>query len=1486
MRPMSRCVPALFLLALLAGPVLPASAGERTLLRHAGVEVRVAEGDWCAAQVTLRIHGRRSTFTDQALLDKLYGGIRSVLGMECAEARRLQLLGLVGGREVYAAQAAASDGWQLKPLDDSGAKPGMARLFGWVALGAASLALLAALWWWRRTRPARLAAGPLAQREPPVASPTPSPRPVALPAAAASQASPAAAPAPAPASGRQAVLQEQREKYQHSLNQVSDQLTELQIQHSQQQGLPAQLNQALQRLAEQTLQCLRKLFASRQTSWSRAFLGGLYLAPVWSGLRRSPPVIWLGLLAACLWWGWRERYGLVLAPRLESYAPLLLFYLLAMPLSVLLARRGQSAFFKHGLRQQANALQDWQLCWVYAGQRPGKYQALRIRQQAGKVALDELAVADGLLAGGAEHGALLLRIGEMLWLRQQTAGNWSLIQRQADNTWLEQFSPLLLEALKEVLPTVRELGSQWQAFAERQWRMRQLQAEIPRQEGLLQRVERIAALWQPVAIADAAFAALIRRIDLFNLGDNATPAGILLQGEAGNGKEFIARRIAQSVFAEFHMVEAGSLASAKDVRNFWNARVEANQSCVIYLAYAEQLFGQDERQAMLVQAWLDEWERHPAARSRIWVVMGVTRKELLHKRLLAAFGSAVVEIVAPDAAGRRLLLEQACRDNQLQGNLPPEVVDLSAGASVRELLNIVKEARLHALPGQPTLTHWRAAIQQVRGSDAQLRNERSTWQRLVLPAEVKARLRTAEKIVREAERYKANQFEVPNILLYGPPGTGKTEIARTLANESGVRFIVASTNDLKGRYVGETGPKVAELFARARSQAPCILFIDEIDAITARRDGEGGDSFVKDAVNAMLTEMDGVHQQRGDVVVLAATNHMENIDSAILSRFTEKIEIPLPDEAGRAQILAGLLADCRLAEDLHAESLARELSPLLKGKSGRDLLQLVRKAKNRSLREADDPEQARLSAEHLRGELAPQAAPVLDEAQLQQSWAQIVLKETTRDTLMTKIRLFSNGDKAAPRGLLLYGPPGTGKTEIARRIADSAGCRFLALSAPDLKGSHLGQTAQKVRELWQRARAAGRCVIFIDECEGVFARRGSLNSDSFSDELVQSFLAEWDGLQAAGQIWVVGATNRVDLLDEAILSRFGQGVEIGLPDAAQRQQILALELSKLGREASVPAFAGEATQGCAGRDLANLVRELCSLAAERQQAPDEALWSEVLQRQGKAQSDKVDSQAGWDSLILAEDTLERLQTLCGSLRNAELLRSQGVPLPRAALLYGPPGTGKTQVARTLANESGVAFISRSVADLKAGYVGQSAIKVREAFEQARSKAPCILFIDEIEALVPPRGSQAADAFTDDIVNQLLQELDGVKQQEAVVFVLAATNLPERIDAAILSRFMDKIELPLPTPAQRSQLLRLFLGRLRTAFDADEVAARLASQTDGLGGRDLRSLVERAVQRAAGRALRQGTAERVELQLDDLLAELPALSPASDPLMER
>ena len=167
-------------------------------------------------------------------------------------------------------------------------------------------------------------------------------------------------------------------------------------------------------------------------------------------------------------------------------------------------------------------------------------------------------------------------------------------------------------------------------------------------------------------------------------------------------------------------------------------------------------------------------------------------------------------------------------------------------------------------------------------------------------------------------------------------------------------------------------------------------------------------------------------------------------------------------------------------------------------------------------------------------------------------WEKIVLKPEVKSELMDKIRMFNRADKAAPKGLLLFGPPGTGKTEIARRIADSASCFFLSLKGPDLKAGYVGQSGERVQKIWEHARSTGRCVIFIDECEGVFARRGGTNSDTASEELVQAFLAEWDGVGTEDQrVWVIGATNRKDVLDEAIVSRFNDEVEIGLPGEAE-----------------------------------------------------------------------------------------------------------------------------------------------------------------------------------------------------------------------------------------------------------------------------------------------------------------------------------------------
>ena len=621
----------------------------------------------------------------------------------------------------------------------------------------------------------------------------------------------------------------------------------------------------------------------------------------------------------------------------------------------------------------------------------------------------------------------------------------------------------------------------------------------------------------------------------------------------------------------------------------------------------------------------------------------------------------------------------------------------------------------------------------------------------------------------------------------------------------------------------------------------------------------------------MLAQMEGAAKSDRPVILLAATNLPERMEKAILDRFTTQIEIPLPDEPARAEILKRLLAERPCDPALDVEETCAFLAKRLNRKSGRDLVMIVNRAMERAATESDSPETIALTRDLLLKEALPQAREV-SEAALAEIWSKIVLKPSVKQDLLDKIRMFNRADKAAPKGLLLYGPPGTGKTEIARRIADSASCFFMSLKGPDLKASSVGQSGERVQAIWEKARARGRCVIFIDECEGVFARRGGTNSDGASEELVQAFLAEWDGVGSEDQrVWVVGATNRKDLLDDAITSRFGAEVEIGLPEAAERLQILRLEMLKLDRPAEIPEFLGQETVGFSGRNLSRLASDVCVRASQNGGTITEALWREVIKRLRPTEA--VDSSARWGSLILAPETLSKLKGVCEALRHVETLRKQGVPPPKGALLYGPPGTGKTQIARTLANESGLAFIAAATADLKAGYTGQSVQKVRELFDRARGRAPCILFIDEIDAIAPVRGGSGSDTFTVEIVNQLLQEMDGIKSTDRHVYVLAATNRPETVDEAVRSRLKDSIEIPNPDAAQRQQLFRLFLGKLKTDFDPDQMAAELAKRTNNIGGRAISAIVERAAQEAVNRAIAQGTPDRVVLTREDMMREV-------------
>ncbi len=484
---------------------------------------------------------------------------------------------------------------------------------------------------------------------------------------------------------------------------------------------------------------------------------------------------------------------------------------------------------------------------------------------------------------------------------------------------------------------------------------------------------------------------------------------------------------------------------------------------------------------------------------------------------------------------------------------------------------------------------------------------------------------------------------------------------------------------------------------------------------------------------------------------------------------------------------------------------------------------------------------------------------------LEEIWHKIAIDQGIKDKLISLAMHFAEGSSAASRGLLLYGPPGTGKTLIAKNLAESMGCAFFPLSLPDLKAGFIGQSGEKVKELWQKALAQPRAVIFVDECEGVFCRRGSVSTDSFSEEIVQAFLAQWDGFSKQTTVWVVGATNRRDLIDPAIISRFGEEVEIGLPGDKQRLEILGSELKNKGMDGELPAETAELTQGLSGRDIEALAGRLA-----REQAGNKitgevlSKYTEAFRKQG---STNTDSGATWDTLILADSVLKDLKTTAGLLSHAEAFIKKGINVPKGLLLYGPPGTGKTQIARTLANETGLRFIAASTADMKAGFIGQSGQKVRELFERAREAAPCLLFLDELDIVAPIRGA-GGDTFTQEIVGQLLQEMDGVKSQSQHVFVLAASNRLDQIDSAVLSRFTKRIEIPNPDGSSRQQLLQVMLKSKPISFVLEHGAQYLAEHSDGMSGRDIRNWIEQAEHSAVGRALESGNPDSATLTLED------------------
>jgi SpoVK/Ycf46/Vps4 family AAA+-type ATPase len=1533
---------------------------------------------------------------------------------------------------------------------------------------------------------------------------------------------------------KERLLAEQRQKYQMRYSEAVDAVTQTSMALSEMAPVLQAVHENVQKLSKSLQAQVAARVTARTGSTRSLLIRAALLVPVFTLFRRLGLLLKLVLVVFVLWLV-GQAMDLVTAGEIPT---VLVSYLLTVGVLFVVERYLRLKVPLSALKKHASDFKDLKLAYLYTDQIPhlsseghAQLHAIRVRAVEKNATADEITVPTGGNITVAQ-GAFVMGIGNLGTFEIDPSGSVRLMSA-GSNDFMKEHGDLVTEALGEqgsfaaaTLPALADYG---QAL----WQRKQAQDDVPRLEALVKDVDRLQKVWQDTCVSDQVFEFLFRRIDMFNMRDSATPAGILLFGSPGNGKAHLAKKIAESISAKFQQINPSKLTTADDITALWE-KSRSGEARVLYIANADTAFPQGGHNDASREAleFIAEWEKHEPSESRVWVVMTAQSDQNVHKEVVRQIGkNSKIEITSPDAAGRTMILRQACRAHQVTSPVPEFVVSSTGGASVSDLYEIVEAVRQESTPYQPEEKHWKAAVKAVRGADARIKDERKTWERLVLPDTIKDQLKAACKILQNAPEYLKRGVEVPNILLYGPAGTGKTEIARTIANEGGVNFVETNLATFKADHIGGSGQAVRAKFAEARAMAPAVLFIDEIDGITSQRGSEGEDKFTKEIVTQILSEMDGAARPDRPVVVLGATNHLDHIDRAVLSRFGNKIQIPPPDEQGRKEILKRILRERPLDPAADLERVAAAIAKKTPGMSGRDLLMLAKKAASQAALTADaehvviteallmeiaadavkdasdavddgakwdslvvsdqtmaklkqittalrnmearikqgidpprgailfgppgtgktqiartlanesgvqffaktpsdltssyqagagknvrmafdeaktkapcilfldefesiasvrgkstmndemvtellvqmegvkksgkpvfvlaatnhleqidgavlsrlndkievplptaeqrerlfnvflskyprvdfdrremaaelarrsgdiggrdirnlvinasqeaasraevqgTPDQIVLGREDLLKQFAPKGEQ-LTEDEIQKVWSEIVLKPDVKASLLGMIRMFNRGDKAAAKGLLLYGPPGTGKTEIGRTIAKSTGCKFLEVKPSDLKGGYVGQSGKQVKALWDKARSFGRCVMFIDECDGVFARRGGTETDAFADEVVTNFLPEWDGAGSSGQIWVVGATNRRDRFDDAIISRFGTPIEIGLPDAAQRVEILRLEMKKLERNVTVPDFVGPATTGFAGRKLAELAKTVCTLGEKRGSVNDE-VWREVIGDSAKATSSAVDESATWDSLILQEPTIRRLKSICSMVKNAEMLRAQHIDVPRAALLFGPPGTGKTQIARTLANESGLAFIAASPSDVKAGYLGQSGQKVRELFERARGSAPCILFIDEIESGAASRDGGKADQYTGEIVNELLTQMDGAKKKTGDVFVLAATNHPKLVDGAVLSRFEERIEIPNPGLEERRRMIKTFIGKRRVDFDVDTAAEELATLSDGLSGRDLGSLVRKASQQAAQRAMDAGTPDQVIITRGDLLLQMSA-----------
>jgi len=488
-----------------------------------------------------------------------------------------------------------------------------------------------------------------------------------------------------------------------------------------------------------------------------------------------------------------------------------------------------------------------------------------------------------------------------------------------------------------------------------------------------------------------------------------------------------------------------------------------------------------------------------------------------------------------------------------------------------------------------------------------------------------------------------------------------------------------------------------------------------------------------------------------------------------------------------------------------------------------------------------------------------------------------------------------------PKGVLLHGPPGTGKTMLAKAVANESDAYFISINGPEIMSKYYGESEKALRDLFEEAEKNTPAIIFLDELDSIAPKRGDVTGE-VERRVVAQLLSLMDGLKERKNVIVIGSTNRPEALDMALRrpGRFDREIELGVPDMDGRMEIFQIHTRGMPlHEDVVLEDYAKKTYGFVGADIAAVGREaamnalrriLPEIDLEETTIPKEILDRLIVQKddfetalreiQPSAMREILVEvpNVNWEDIGGLESVKQLLvEAVEWPLRNAESFQRLGIDAPKGILLYGPPGTGKTMLAKAVANESEANFITVKGSALLSKWYGESEKRVEEIFRKARQVAPSIIFLDELDALVPIRGGAMGEPHaTERIVNQLLNEMDGLEELHGVV-VIGATNRPDIIDPALLrpGRFDELILAPVPDQESRRKIFEVHLKKAPLADDID--IDELIGQTDQYTGADIAAVV-----RKAGRLALREDMEAKKISQKHFLAALQEIGPSVTP----